>query len=115
MKNIKICRGIKIRLGIFIFSIFSLISCQKERSEPEKYQIRIENNYFESVLVSIDDFFSERLEKNQVSDVIFLSKGTYRVICITNSHLKIENKVILQGFQSNINLKINQKGQIKIE
>lgn len=115
MKNIKICRGIKTRLGIFIFSIFSLISCQKGRSEPEKYQIRIENNYFEAVLVSIDDLFSEKLEKNQISHIYFLFKGTYKVTCTTNSYLKIENKIILQGFQSKINLKINQKGQIKIE
>lgn len=115
MKNIKICRGIKIRLGIFIFSIFSLISCQKERSEPEKYQIWIENNYFESVLVSINDFFSEKLEKNSTSSVFFLPKGKYIFTCVTPSRLKLESTIVVQGYQPKIFIEITSNGKIIVK
>lgn len=72
MKTIKNYLGTKTLLGIF--SVFILISCKKEEKEPEKYQIRIENNYFEAISVSIDDLFTEKIEKKIGFIGVFPSK-----------------------------------------
>lgn len=109
MKNIKNYRGIKILFGIFIFS---LISCQKEKIEPEEYQVRIENNYFEAILVSVGDIFLEEIDKNNISSVFFLPKGKYLFTGVTSSQLKIESYAYLQGYQKQVKIVISPKGTI---
>ncbi|MDO4229139.1 MAG: hypothetical protein Q4C98_04935 [Capnocytophaga sp.] len=102
-------------LFIFICSNFILISCSKETYEPEKYQITIENNYFESVSVTIESYFSEKISSNAISTSFFLPKGSYVITCTTPSFLQLKSTIFLQGEQERITLEITSKGKIVVK
>ncbi len=82
--------------------------------EPEKYEIKVQNNYFESISVSIGEHFLENLPKGTVSSVFFLPKGKYPITCISQSRLKIESSITLQGSQEQIIIEISPKGVISV-
>lgn len=110
-------RGTKPLIWLLILAIspfFGVFSCSKTASEPEKYQINVQNNYFEPVSVTIDGFFSENLTKEGISNTFFLPKGKHLIVCTTQSRLKIENSVTLQGSQERILISITPKGKIVI-
>lgn len=101
-------------LFLAISSFGSVFSCSKIASEPEKYEIKVQNNYFESILVSIDGHFLENLSKETISNAFFLPKGTYLITCISQSRLKMESSITLQGDQEQIIIEISPKGVILV-
>ncbi|MFK8298687.1 hypothetical protein ACI76O_10380 [Capnocytophaga cynodegmi] len=102
-------------LFLAISSFWGIFSCSKTTYEPEKYEIKVHNNYFENVSVSIDRYFLENLPKETISNTFFLTKGTYLVTCISQSRLKMESSITLQGNQERIIIEITPKGVIIIQ
>lgn len=102
-------------LFIVFSSFLGGIACTKEVSEPEKYEIRVKNDYFEAILISVGDNFSENVSSKAVSSSFFLPKGKYLVGCITNSHLRIESLVSLQGTTEKLTIRLTSKGKIEVE
>ena len=96
-----------------IFAVVAL-SCSKEAIEPENYTLRIQNRYFEAVTVSVDEHFSEKLSPNTVSKAFTLPKGTYKIVAITASRLRLESTVQIQGSKSELTIDICPKGKISI-
>lgn len=101
------------RYLIFLFT-FVMFSCSKEAIEPENYTLHIQNRYFEAVTVSVGEHFSEKLSPNTVSKVFTLPKGTYKVVAITASLLRLESTVQIQGSKSELTIDICPKGKISI-
>ena len=97
----------------FLFT-FVMFSCSKEAIEPENYTLHIQNRYFEAVTVSVGEHFSEKLSPNTVSKVFTLPKGTYKVVAITASRLRLESTVQIQGSKSELTIDICPKGKISI-
>ena len=101
------------RYLIFFFTFIAL-SCSKQAIEPENYTLRIQNRYFEAVTVSVDEHFSEKLSPNTVSKAFTLPKGTYKVVAITASCLRLESTVQIQGSTAELTIEICPKGKIYI-
>ena len=101
------------RYLIFFFTFIAL-SCSKQAIEPENYTLRIQNRYFEAVTVSVDEHFSEKLSPNTVSKAFTLPKGTYKIVAITASRLRLESTVQIQGNKSELSIDICPKGKISI-
>ena len=101
------------RYLIYLLAVI-VLSCSKEAIEPENYTLRIQNRYFEAVTVSVDEHFSEKLSPNTVSKAFILPKGTYKVVAITASHLRLESTVQIQGSTAELTIEICPKGKIYI-
>ena len=101
------------RYLIYLLAVVAL-SCSKEAIEPENYTLHIQNRYFEAVTVSVGEHFSEKLSPNTVSKAFTLPKGTYKVVAITASRLRLESTVQIQGSKSELTIDICPKGKISI-
>lgn len=99
------------RYLIFLFTFIAL-SCSKQAIEPENYILRIQNRYFEAVTVSVGEHFSEKLSRNTVSKAFRLPKGSYKVVGITASRLRLESTVQIQGSTAELTIEICPKGKI---
>ena len=99
------------RYLIYLFAVVAL-SCSKEAIEPENYTLRIQNRYFEVVTVSVGEHFSEKLSRHTVSKAFRLPKGTYKVVGITASRLRLESTVQIQGSTAELTIEICPKGKI---
>ena len=101
------------RYLIYLLAVIFL-SCSKEAIEPENYTLHVQNRYFEAVTVSVGEHFSEKLSPNTVSKAFTLPKGTYKVVAITASRLRLESTVQIQGNKSELTIDICPKGKISI-
>ncbi|ATA73799.1 hypothetical protein CGC49_01990 [Capnocytophaga sp. H4358] len=88
---------------------------RKDAIEPEQYHLTIRNNYFESVSVSIEPYFSENIVAGASSSSFFLPKGSYSIVAITKSQLKLKSTFTLQGKREQLIMKINEKGSFRIK
>ena len=91
-----------------------MFSCSKEAIEPENYTLHIQNRYFEAVTVSVGEHFSEKLSPNTVSKAFTLPKGSYTVVGLTASRLRLESTVQVQGNKENLIIDICPKGKISV-
>ncbi|GJH41208.1 hypothetical protein RCZ04_17580 [Capnocytophaga sp. HP1101] len=101
------------RYFIFLFTFITL-SCSKEAIEPESYSLQVQNRYFEAVTVSVGEHFSQKLSPNSTSEAFALSKGTYKVVAITASRLRLESNVQIQGDKEKLTIDICPKGKISV-
>jgi hypothetical protein len=104
---------LSMRYLIYLLAVIAL-SCSKETIEPENYTLHVQNRYFEAVTVSVVEHFSEKLSPNTVSKVFTLPKGSYKVVAITASRLRLESTVQIQGSKSELTIDICPKGKISI-
>ena len=104
---------LSMRYLIYLLAVI-VLSCSKETIEPENYTLHVQNRYFEAVTVSVGEHFSEKLSPNTVSKAFTLPKGTYKVVAITASHLRLESTVQIQGSKSELTIEICPKGKIYI-
>ena len=91
-----------------------MFSCSKEAIEPENYTLHVQNRYFETVTISVGEHFYEKLSPNTVSKAFTLHKGTYKVVGITASRLRLESTVQIQGSTAELTIEICPKGKIYI-
>ena len=104
---------LSMRYLIYLFTFIAL-SCSKEAIEPENYTLQVQNRYFEALTISVGEHFSEKLSPNTVSKAFTLPKGTYKVVAITASRLRLESTVQIQGSKSELTIEICPKGKIYI-
>ena len=91
-----------------------MFSCSKEAIEPENYTLHVQNRYFETVTISGGEHLSEQLSPHPVSKAFTLPKGTYKVVAITASRLRLESTVQIQGSTAELTIEICPKGKIYI-
>ena len=91
-------------------------SCLKQELEPDIYDIRVKNAYFEHIdSVRLGTFYIGKIEQGNISKRILSTKRMYDFFCITQSALKITADVDIQGLNEHIIIKLNEKGKVELE
>jgi hypothetical protein len=92
------------------------ISCRQTIDFPESYTITFKNAYFEILdSVEIGGKKTENIAPGEDKKFENIYPGTYRIIVITHSQLKIEALINLTGSNSGVTIIIKDTGKILLE
>jgi len=90
--------------------VLFLTSCGKD---IHTYHIQISNNYFEPIKnIQIDTIMFGDLGTNEISETKILQEGNYQFSAVTSSNLQLTTDIFLTGKDTEIELSINNKGNL---
>jgi hypothetical protein len=89
------------------------VSCRQADDYPESYMVTFYNGYFETLeYIEINNRKIENIAVGEDGIIENISSGSYRIIVVTYSQLKIEAPVILTGSKKDVRIIINDIGKI---
>ncbi len=94
----------------------ALNSCEKAEVEPKEYSVIVTNSYFERIdSVNLSTYELKSIEISKSSIEINLNKGNYPFTFISASGLGFESTVAIKGLRENLQIIVNENGEITIE
>ena len=109
-------KQVTVKLFLVAISLFWIISCEDEATEPDSYNVSVCNSYFETIdTVKLDTIRFTALKPDSCTQAIVFDKGVYPVTIHTKSELLFKAKVTIQGSKPDLILRVSVNGNITAE
>ncbi|MDR2070839.1 MAG: hypothetical protein LBP81_05430 [Treponema sp.] len=104
-------------LVFYLISVLPLfVSCRQAVDFAESYDVTFSNRYFEPLVsIEIDNRKIENIDIGEDRTITNIGGGSYSIIVITYSNLKLEAVVGLAGSLSEVKIIITETGKLLME